>query len=309
MRFLGCFKHRTRVASPPFKGFREENVSLIGTREMLGKAFREGYAVGGFVSFTAEIMQTVMIESKKRRSPAMIICGPGDYALLGSRATAKIAAALAGVAGVDAALHLDHANTYEQVVDAIEAGFTSVMIDGSQGDFESNVALTSKVVAYAHPRGVPVEAEIGAMGKVADAAAEAGSGLRTEFTDPGMAKEFVERTKCDFLAVSVGNAHGLYTHAPTLQMALLERIRDAVNIPLVLHGGSGTPDDQLRKVVSLGIAKVNIGSEIARDFNAAYIPMLTERKAWWAEAKQAATAAVRKTVNRWIDVLGSAGKA
>lgn len=284
-------------------------MGLIGTRNMLEKAFRGGYAVGGFVSFTAEIMQTVMLESGKRNSPVMLICGPGDYSLLGSSATAKIAAALAEVSGVDAALHLDHANTYEQVVDAIEAGFTSVMIDGSQGDFESNVALTSKVVAYAHPRGIPVEAEIGAMGKVADTAAEAGSGLRTEFTDPGMAKEFVERTKCDYLAVSIGNAHGLYTHAPTLQMDLLAKIRGAVNIPLVLHGGSGTPEDQLRRAVSLGISKVNIGSEIARDFNSVYIPMLTERKVWWAEAKQAATIAVRKTVNRWIDSLGSAGKA
>jgi ketose-bisphosphate aldolase len=285
-----------------------ELVGLISTKDMLTRAFRDGYAVGGFVAFTDEIMQTVILENKKRRSPTMIICGPGDYSLLGTRATARVASALAEDAGAEVALHLDHANTYEQVVEAIEAGFTSVMIDGSQGDFESNVALTSKVVAYAHPRGIPVEAEIGAMGKVADAAAESGSGLRTEFTDPKMAKEFVDRTKCDYLAVSIGNAHGLYTKAPSLQIDLLEKIRDAVNIPLVLHGGSGTPEDQLRKVVALGVSKVNIGSEIARDYNAVYVPMLTEQKVWWAEAKQKAVVAVRTTVNRWIDVLGSAGK-
>lgn len=284
-------------------------MGLIGTKDMLESAFKNGFAVGGFVSFTAEIMQTVIRESKARKSPPMIICSPSDYALLGTRATARIASVLADEIGMDTALHLDHANTYEQVVDAIDAGFTSVMIDGSQGDFESNVALTSRVVAYAHPRGIPVEAEIGAMGKVAGSAAEAASGLRTEYTDPGMAKEFVKRTKCDFLAVSIGNAHGLYTKAPSLQIDLLEKIRDAVNIPLVLHGGSGTPEDQLRKVVSLGISKVNIGSEIARDFNSVYIPLLTERKVWWSEAKQEANAAVRKTVNRWIDLLGSANRA
>ena len=284
-------------------------MGLIGTKDMLVNAFHGGYAVGGFVSFTAEIMQTVILESQKRKAPIMLICGPGDYSLLGARATAKVAAAIADVAGAEVALHLDHANTYEQVVEAIEAGFTSVMIDGSQGDYEYNVDLTRKVVAYAHPRGIPVEAEIGAMGKVEGSSAEAGSGPRTEYTDPGQAKEFVERTECDFLAVSIGNAHGLYSKAPSLQMGLLKEIRDAVNIPLVLHGGSGTPEDQLRQAVSLGVAKVNIGSEINRDFNAVYIPMLTEKKVWWAEAKQAATVAVRDTVNRWIDMLGSAGKA
>ncbi|MDR1745052.1 MAG: class II fructose-bisphosphate aldolase [Planctomycetota bacterium] len=284
-------------------------MGLIGTREMLGDAFRGGYAVGGFVAFTAEVMQAVMRESRKRRSPAMIICGPGDYALLGANATAKIAAALADEAGVDVALHLDHADSYEQVVEAIEAGFTSVMIDGSQADFEQNVALTAKVVAFAHDRGIPVEAEIGAIGKVEGAAAEAGGGPRTECTDPASAKEFVERTGCDFLAVSIGNAHGLYAKAPSLRMDLLRDIRQATGIPLVLHGGSGTPEDQLRTVVSLGVSKVNVGSEIARDFNAVYIPMLTERRVWWAEAKQAAAAAVHGTVGRWIDVLGSAGKA
>ncbi len=285
-------------------------MGLIGTRDMLGKAFRGGYAVGGFVAFTAEVMQAVMLECRARKAPVMIITSPPDYGpLLGATATAKIAAALAEDAGVDAALHLDHASRYEDVVEAIEAGFTSVMIDGSQGGFEENVELTSKVVAFARPRGIPVEAEIGAIGKVEGAAAEAGGGPRTEFTDPESAREFVRRTGCDYLAVSIGNAHGLYAKAPTLQMDLLAKIRDAAGIPLVLHGGSGTPDDQLRKAVSLGVTKVNVGSEIARDFNAAYIPMLTERHVWWAEAKQAGAAAVHGTVARWIDVLGSAGKA
>lgn len=284
------------------------DVGLIGTRDMLAKAYGEGYAVGGFVTFNAETMQAVMLESKARKSPVMIICSPTDYSLLGARATALTAKAMAEDVGVDAALHLDHADAYEHVVEAIEAGFTSVMIDGSQRDFESNVALTSKVVAYAHPRGIPVEAEIGAMGKVEGASSEAGDGLRTEFTDPAMAREFVKRTNCDYLAVSIGNAHGLYAKAPSLRFDLLAEIRDSVDVPLVLHGGSGTPDDQLRRAVSLGIAKVNIGSELARDFNAVYFKLIGEG-AWWPVAKREGKAAIMGTAGRWISVLGSGNKA
>lgn len=286
-------------------------MGLISTKDMMDKAFANGYAVGGFVAFTAEIMQAAILESQRRKSPIMIITSPPDYKLLGTRPTARIAQVLAEEAGADVALHLDHANTYEQVVDAIESGFTSVMIDGSQEDFETNVALTAKVVKFAHDRGVPVEAEIGAMGLAGGSSAEggAGHGPRTEFTDPAQAKEFVERTGCDYLAISIGNAHGLYARAPSLQIDLVEKIRDAVHIPLVLHGGSGTPDDQLRRVVALGISKVNIGSEINRDFNNVYIPLIVEKKVWWAEAKQEGVKAVHKTVSRWIDVLGSADKA
>lgn len=278
-------------------------------KDMLGKAYAGKYAVGGFNAFNAETMKAVMDEGREKKSPILMIAAPIEYALLGAKATAMVAKTMADAIGVDACLHLDHATTYEQVVEAIEGGFNSVMIDGSQGDFETNVALTSKVVAFAHARGVPVEAELGAMGKVDELSHESGSGFRTEFTDPGVAAEFVKRTGCDFLAVSIGNAHGLYRTAPSLQLELLGRIREAVGVPLVLHGGSGTPEDQLKKAVSLGIAKVNVASEVARDFNAVYLKLMQEGKTWWAVAKREGMLNSRKTIGRWMDALGSSGKA
>lgn len=278
-------------------------------KDMLARAYSGHYAVGGFDGFNAETIQAVVRECKAKKSPAMVICAPVEYALLGSKATAMVAKAVSDAEGYPVCLHLDHAGTYEQVVDAIESGFTSVMIDGSQGDFESNVALTRKVVEFAHARGVPVEAELGAMGRADDLSHEGGAEFKTIYTDPGQAAEFVERTGCDFLAVSIGNAHGLYKKAPELQLELLGKIRDKVGIPLVLHGGSGTPEDQLRKAVSLGITKVNVASEVARDFNAIYLDLMKDGKTWWAVAKRLATENSRKTIGRWIDTLGSAGKA
>lgn len=284
-------------------------MSIIGSKEMLGNAYAGKYAVGGFDAFNAETMKSVMEESKSRKSPVLMICAPIEYALLGAKMTVAVAKAVSDNVGVDACLHLDHAATYEQVVDAIDAGFLSVMIDGSQGDYESNVALTKKVVDYAHPRGVAVEAEIGAMGRVGKESHEGDPNFRTEFTDPGQAKAFVQATGCDFLAVSIGNAHGLYTKSPSLQFELLQEISDAVGIPLVLHGGSGTPEDQLKRAVASGIAKVNVASEIARDFNNVYIKLMQEGNTWWAAAKREAAEATKKTISRWIDMLGSSGKA
>ncbi len=282
---------------------------IIGSKEMLDAAYAGKYAVGGFDAFNAESMKAVMEESAARKSPILMICAPIEYALLGAKMTVAVAKAVSDTLGVEACIHLDHAGTYELVVEAIDAGFKSVMIDGSQGEYESNVALTKKVVEYAHPRGVAVEAEIGAMGRVGKLSHEGDGGFKTEFTDPGQAKDFVEKTGCDFLAISIGNAHGLYTKSPSLQLDLLKEISTTVGIPLVLHGGSGTPEDQLKKAVSYGISKVNVASEIARDFNNVYLPVMEKGDTWWAVAKREAAEATKSTIGRWIGWLGSSGKA
>lgn len=285
-------------------------MALIGMRDMLTKAYAGGYGVGGFDGFDAISIMAVVEECKAKRSPALMICAPLEYAALGAKGVAEVARALSGLAGVDACVHLDHAPTYEDCVEAIAGGFTSVMIDGSKLPFEENIALTRKVADYAHDRGIAVEAELGAVGKVAaDATLEGAEHTGNVFTDPGQAAEFIDRSKCDFLAVSIGNTHGLYRSAPSLDFALLAAIRDAVPVPLVLHGGSGTPVDQLEKAVSLGIAKVNVASELGRAFNDAYIREVREKNAWWAVAKKEGKDAIRRVVGTWIDVLGSAGKA
>lgn len=281
---------------------------LIGMKEMLDAAYAGKYAVGGFNGYNSETLLAIVETGLAKKSPLLAICGPGEATLLGPKVVAAVARAIADLYGVSLCLHLDHGQSYEQVAQAIEAGFPSVMIDGSQGSFEDNIALTKKVVDYAHARGVPVEAELGALTRVDDIGHEGNKDYRVEHTNPDAAAEFVERTGCDCLAISIGNAHGLYSQAPTLDFERLEQIRDKVSVPLVLHGGSGTPEDQLRRAVSLGIAKVNVASEIAKAYNSTYIPLIDAGKTWWAVAKREALGEARKVVSRWMDVLGSAGK-
>lgn len=287
----------------------ENEMPLIGMKEMLEKAYAGGYAVGGFDGFNAETFQAIIETGMEKKSPLLSISAPSEFAVLGSKATVAVATALSDFYGVSLCLHLDHGRSMEEVVDVVEAGFKSVMIDGSQGPFEENIAITKQVVDYAHARGVCVEAELGAMGKVDDTSHEGGPQFRTEYTDPGKAAEFVERTGCDFLAVSIGNAHGLYKTAPSLEFEILADIKKAVSVPLVLHGGSGTPADQLKKAVALGISKVNVASEIAKAYNDVYLPTMGEGKTWWAVAKRKATDNTRPVIARWMDVLGSTGKA
>lgn len=282
---------------------------LVSMKEMLARAYEGGYAVGGFDGYNAETFQSIIQVGLDKKSPLLCISGTPEYALLGTKETVAVAAAISDFYGVPFCLHLDHGRTYGDVVDAIDGGFKSVMIDGSQLSFEENVALTRKVVNYARPKGVSVEAEIGAMGSVNDSSHEGGPKFRTEFTDPTQAAKFVELTGCDFLAVSIGNTHGLYTKPPCLQLDLLAEIRAAVSIPLVLHGGSGTPEEQLRKAVSLGISKVNVASELATAFNTRYVDAVSRESQWWAMAKAEGIQETKKVMSRWIAMLGSAGKA
>lgn len=284
-------------------------MALTEMREMLRKARREGYAVGGFNAFNAETAQAVVEEGMARKSPILFIGAPLEIALLGAAATVAVVKAVLDTAGVDACLHLDHAGTFEQVKEAIDCGFMSVMIDGSALPFADNVGLTKKVVEYAHPRGVSVEAELGAIGRADDLTIEGAAEVVQSFTDPDQAREFAEATGCDFLAVSIGNAHGFYKRAPELAFGRLGDIAGRVDIPLVLHGGSGIPEDQLRKAVALGIAKVNVASEIARAFTEVYMKEMGEGKTWWAAAKLHGKNATRGVIGRWMHVLGSEGKA
>lgn len=282
---------------------------IIGSLEMLTKAYREGYAVPAIDSWDATTSQSLILTAKEKNSPALMISGTNEYATLGAKTVVAVIRAVSDVAGVPACLHLDHATSFEQVKECIDAGYKSVMIDGSKGDYEYNVSLTKRVVEYAHPKNIPVEAELGTILNVDDMTHEKADAKKAVFTDPDQAKDFVARTGCDYLAVSIGNAHGWYPQAPVLQFDVLAKIRAAVSIPLVLHGGSGTPVDQLKKAVGLGICKVNVASEINRTFNAVYLPLMQEGKTWWAEAELAGSLATRKVIARWMDTLGSTGKA
>jgi len=276
-------------------------------KEMLAKARREQYAVGGFNFCNAETAKVVFSVAEKLRSPAMLIAAAAEVQLCGMEDTVKIVRLVAESVSVPICLHLDHTDDVDTVCRAVDAGFSSVMIDGSHFSFEKNIDMTQAVVKYAHNKGVSVEGELGAIGDNKDAQHE-GTGSQS-LTDPNKAREFVERTGIDALAVSIGNAHGMYTKLPELDFDLLKTIRDQVDIPLVLHGGSGTPVEHLQRAISLGICKVNVASEIGKVFTDSYMETMTAGGTWWVLALQKAKDAIAPVIKKWIHNLGSEGKA
>jgi len=272
-------------------------------KDMLAKARREKYAVGGFNFCNAETAQVVFSVAAKLRSPAMLIAAASEVRLCGMEETVKIVKLVAESVDVPVCLHLDHTDDVETVCRAVDAGFSSVMIDGSHFSFEKNIEMTKAVVQYAHNKGVSVEGELGALGENKDAQHE-GIGPQS-LTDPNTAAEFVERTGVDALAVSIGNAHGFYAKRPELDFDLLKTIRDQMDIPLVLHGGSGTPVEHLQKAISLGVCKVNVASEVGKAFTDSYVETMTAGGTWWVFALQKAKDAIAPVIERWIRNLGS----
>lgn len=281
---------------------------LVGLIQLLNDARKKRYAIGAFNFCNMETAQAVVETASALRSPVIMMIGPGEFPLIGVRAAADIARSAARDADVPVCLHLDHAYEYELVEQCVEAGFPSVMIDASRFPFENNVRLTKKVVEIARPKGVDVEAELGAVGRVDDSAVEGGNAV--SLTSPDEAAEFRERTGIDALAVAIGNAHGVYTQRPELDFDRLQAIKDATDAPLVLHGGSGTPLEQLRRAIDIGICKVNVASELSRAYLAAVENAIAaeDGKAWYAEALAEAKAAVAGVVADWIRKLGSEGR-
>jgi ketose-bisphosphate aldolase len=280
-------------------------LSLFGLNDLLIPAQKDHYAIGAYNFSNTEMAQATMEEGVALRSPVMYIISPMEARLLGVKTIVRMIDWLADEAGIPVCLHLDHASDIESVKESIDAGFPSVMIDASQKTFEENIRITRTVVDMAREKGVTVEGELGAVGRTDGIEAE-GAG-HFALADPGHAAEYVERTGVDALAISIGNAHGLYTQMPQLDFDLLSAVRDKVDVPLVLHGGSGTPADQLHKAIELGICKVNVASEIGKAYVGTIIDTMTEKagKIWYTEAIIDAKAAVREVVRRWMNELGS----
>ena len=282
-------------------------MNFVPMAELFGDALRRGYAVPSFCIWNAETANTVLRVAQKCRAPVMLMTGPGEL-LLSYGALADTARALAARYDVPAALLLDHGNSIEAVEACLAAGFTSVMLDYSTRPLDENVAALKQVVALARPRGVTVEGEIGAVGRVDEMTGE-GKG-HTALTDPDQARAYVEATHVDCLAISFGNLHGNYKLPPKFDFDLLAKLRDAAGVPLVLHGGSGTPPDQLARAISLGIAKVNVASEL----NKALRETLVERwsageKLWVPSALHEGMDAFAAAVEKWIHLTGAEGKA
>jgi len=231
---------------------------LVTATEVLGDARSGAYAVPAFDCVEDVMVRAILETAEALRAPVFLMCLTADLEGNGWAYLPGLIRAVAGHHRVPVVLHLDHADRLELIQKAVDCGFTSVMIDGSKLPFEENVRLTKAAVEIARPRGVSVEGELGHVGGMDLANTARADNVLTE---PGEVARFVAETGVDALAVSIGTAHGVYASLPVLNIDRLQELQRASPVPLVLHGGSGTPDDQIRAAVAGGIAKLNIYAE------------------------------------------------
>ena len=268
---------------------------LVANKDMMVPARQEAYAVGAFNVNNLETVLAVSEAASEEKSPAIVAITPSAIKYGGLPYLIRIVETAAESSAVPMSLHLDHGEDLDTILKCLNAGFTSVMIDGSHLKFEENIAMTKRVVDLAHPRKVSVEAELGRLAGVEEKTVEEKEAI---LTDPDNAEEFVKRTGVDALAVAVGTSHGAYKFKaePRLDFERLRVISEKVDIPLVLHGASsvprwiiekavkygaqlegakGIPEEHIQKAISLGIAKINIDTDLRLAFTATVREVLT----------------------------------
>lgn len=239
-------------------------MSLVSAKDMLIDAYRHHYAIPAFGTHNLEIMKAVVEAAEAWDHPVIFQTTPGTIHYVGLSPLTAMVRAVAEDAEIPIALHLDHGDSFATVAQCLRAGYTSVMIDGSQLSFEDNVALVQKVVETSHAVGVPVEAELGTIGGVEDdLSVEA---AQATLTDPEVAETFVTQTQIDSFAPAFGTAHGLYKGEPKLDFDRLADISKRVGIPIVMHGASGVPEESVRQSFRYGVSKVNISTELKYPF-------------------------------------------
>lgn len=231
---------------------------------MIQHAWENGYAIGAFSAHNAETIRAILLAAQQEQAPIMIQVGQKVISVMGLEPMKAMIDAFMHDITVPVCIHLDHSRSFEQTMQAVQAGFQSVMFDGSHLSFDENVRITRAVADVAHVLNIGVEGEIGKIGGTEDdISVDEKDALITSSSE---ALQFAELTTVDYLAVSIGTAHGLYKQEPKLAFKRLQEIREIVKKPIVLHGGSGVPDDQIRKAVSLGVAKVNVDTELRQAF-------------------------------------------
>lgn len=284
-------------------------MSLVPVSELLKQAEVGGYAVGAFNCNNMEIVQAIIAAAEAESAPVIMQASQGAIKYAGIDYIVAMAKLAAERTHVPVALHLDHGTSFEQAMQCIRAGFSSVMIDGSKLPLLENIALTRRVLDVARAVGVSVEAELGKIGGTEDDITV--SEREALFTDPEEAGAFVRETGVDALAIAIGTAHGQYKGTPELDFSRLEKIKSIVKIPIVLHGSSGVPDDAIREAISLGVRKVNIDTNIREAFVAAARKVLDanpkeiDPRKLLGPAREAATAVIREKIR----IFGSNNKA
>jgi len=236
---------------------------------MLLKAQSEGYAVPAFNAQNLETAQSIIEAAVDMQSPLILAVTPSTMKYAGHAYIHAIAKVAAQSNDIPIALHLDHHETIDSIQTSLTLGTKSVMIDGSHKSLEDNIAITKKVVSLAQTYDASVEAELGRFGNLKD-------GIEGQYTDPGVAAEFVRETNVDSLAVAIGTGHGVYDVEPVLDFERLEAIRGNVSVPLVLHGASGLSKEDLQTCISLGVTKVNVSTELKVPFTDALREYLIE---------------------------------
>ncbi|MFD0960684.1 class II fructose-1,6-bisphosphate aldolase [Paenibacillus chungangensis] len=232
---------------------------LVSMNEFLPRAKANKFAVGQFNMNNLEFAQAAVEAAIAENSPFIYGVSEGALRYMGIEFTVAMAEAAAKKSGLPIALHLDHGSSFEVAMKCIRAGFSSVMFDGSHYGLEENIALTKEVVKAAHAMGVSVEGELGTIGGVEDdlEVDEADAKL----ANPEEAIRFYEETGVDCLAIAVGTAHGMYKGEPKIHYDIIQKVSDAIPVPVVLHGGSGVPDEAIRLSVQAGVGKINVNTE------------------------------------------------
>ena len=282
-------------------------MALVTTRELFADAQKNSYAIGAFNVENMEMVQAVAAAAEELKAPVIMQTTPSTVKYADLRYFYANVKAAAEMASVPIVVHLDHGNSFDLAMRALRVGYTSIMIDGSHESFADNVAVSKAVADACHPSGVPVEAELGKVGGKED---DLEAGDENPYTDPQQAKEFVERTGVDSLAVAIGTAHGVYKGIPKVDVDRLSAIREVVSIPLVLHGTSGVPDDIVRECVRRGICKVNYATYLRIAFSSgvkAYMqedPDVFDPKKYNARGREE----VKQYVMSKILVCGSDGR-
>ncbi len=307
---------------------------LVNTTEMFKKAYEGGYAIGAFNVNNMEIVQGITEAAKEVNAPLILQVSSGARKYANHTYLMKLIEAALIETDLPIAVHLDHGDTFELCKSCIDGGFTSVMIDGSHHSFEDNIALTKKVVDYAHERGITVEGELGRLAGIEDAVNV--SAEDAAFTRPDEVEEFVSRTGVDSLAIAIGTSHGAFkfTGEARLRFDILEEIqRRMPGYPIVLHGASsvipeyvdmvnqfggkmpgakGVPEEMLRKAASLAVCKINIDSDLRLAMTASIRKVFAETPGEFDPRKYLgpARSEIKKLVkNKLVNVLGCAGKA
>ncbi|MGI5892508.1 MAG: class II fructose-1,6-bisphosphate aldolase [Bacillota bacterium] len=282
---------------------------LVPMKQLLEKADKGRYAVGAFNCNNMEIVQAIITAATEENSPVIVQASQGALKYAGIDYIVAMTKIAAENSHVPVALHLDHGTDFIQIMQCIAKGFTSVMIDGSKHSLDQNIAITNKVSEVARACKVSVEAELGKIGGTEDHITV--SEKEAIYTDPQEALYFVKNTDIDALAIAIGTAHGQYKGEPKLDLKRLEKIRSLIDVPIVLHGSSGVPDQAIRAAIERGVSKINIDTNVREAFMAglkdalAKNPQQIDPRKVLGPAKESMISIIKEKMR----VFGSSGKA